>query len=198
MPDEQLAAWANGADALYGADSGAQRLIGLGFSPVVVGDFDSFDPATAPPGTRLVHDPDPDRTDCDKLLALVRSDGHEAVTLACVEGDLLDHTLATLSSLARSGLDGRLALRSGLAWLVRPGPGVRVEEAFGARVSLIPLVRCIGVSLRGVVWGLEEAVIEPGGALSVSNEGTGTVEASLRTGAAYLFVCGPSWTRPTW
>jgi thiamine pyrophosphokinase len=162
-------------------------LISLGFSPIVVGDFDSFASLPASSHLRLVQSIDQSTTDCDKMLALMKSDGHLSVTLAATEGDLPDHVLATYSSAIACGLEVRFAFRRGIGYLVRDGASIATSP--GQRVSLIPLDACTGVGLRGVAWPLEEAEIEPGGALSVSNQATGDrVTARLRSGCALLFV----------
>lgn len=187
VDNELLRAWASSAEFVYAADSGADRLIALGFSPIVVGDFDSFSSLPQSSHLRLVQSIDQSTTDCDKLLALVKSDGHVSVTLAATEGDLPDHVLSTYSSAIACGLDVRFAFRRGIGMLVRDGASV--STAPGQRVSLIPLRPCTGIGLRGVAWPLEEADIEPGGAVSVSNEATGDqVTVSLRSGCALLFV----------
>ena len=95
-PDGQLQAWASSATVLYAADSAANRLIHFGFLPIVVGDLDSFDQSLRSDRLRIVEDSDPDRTDCDKLLALIESDGYQEATIIGLEGDLLDHVLSSL------------------------------------------------------------------------------------------------------
>jgi thiamine pyrophosphokinase len=185
--DDVLLAWAHSADVVYAADSGADRLIAHGVSPIVVGDFDSFDSLPRASHLRLVQSIDQDTTDCDKLLALVRSDGHSFVTLAGTEGDLPDHVVATYHSAIASRLDVRFAFRRGIGHIVRD----RVEVATrpGQRVSFVPLTPCEGVGLSGVAWPLENAEFEPGSGQSVSNEATGSpVVASVRAGSALLFV----------
>lgn len=198
MPPSQLQAWASSATALYAADSASDALIAAGFSPTIVGDLDSIDPSIDLSKHRVVKDIDPDRTDCDKLLATVTDDGHTEATIIGLEGDLFDHMLASLSSMAASRLNLRIALRRGFGHLLRAGDEKKVPDAFGRRVSLIPLVRSTGVELTGVLWELSDAIIEPGGFLSVSNEGTGEVLASLRTGVAILFIEGPEENNPSW
>lgn len=197
-PEPLLRRWVESADVVYAADSGANRLIRMGFQPVVVGDLDSFDPDLRGPETRVVHDPDPDRTDCDKLLRLAEKEGHSAVTLIDVEGDLLDHVLASLSSLAASGLVGRLALRRGIAWLLRKQWSQSVDLAPGHRVSLIPLRECRGVRLTGVEWEVHGLPMSPAGFLSVSNLSTGHVFASIEDGLAYLVVEFEPHQMPRW
>lgn len=201
--DEQLVAWARSAEVIYAADSAGSRLIRLGLEPIVVGDLDSFDFALERPGLRMVKDLDSNRTDCDKLLQLVETDGHISLTLAGLEGDLLDHVLSSLTSVARSKLQIRLVLRSGLGLLVKPGQDGRVTDAFGRRISMVPLSECHGATLSGVLWEFANEDMSPGGNfLSISNEGTGPVVARVASGTALLFVGnfpneGPSWPEAT-
>lgn len=190
--DASVALWAAAADVLYAADSAANRLVRLGFKPTVVGDLDSFDPDLKGLVARIVRDVDPDRTDCDKMVALIESEGHSHVTVLGLEGDRLDHMMASLGTLARSRLEVTLVLRGGLGHLVRPQSAVHVTEAFGRGVSFMPVTRCTGASLSGCLWEFEGAVLEIDGFVSVSNEGTGTVAASVETGCAVLFVSDPA------
>lgn len=192
IDDVRLAAWASTATHIYAADSGADRLISLGFSPTVVGDFDSFTSLSRASHLRLVQSLDQDTTDCDKLLALVAEDGHTGLTLTGTEGDLPDHVLATYSSAVASGLDVSFAFRRGVGALVRPGTPVSMDTLAGQRVSLVPLTPCYGTGLTGVAWPLDGAALEPGGLVSVSNEAVeGQVTAWLETGHALLFLETP-------
>lgn len=189
MGDARLRAWASSAEHIYAADSGADRLISLGFSPVVVGDFDSFESLPNASHLRLVQSIDQDTTDCDKLLALVAKDGFTSITMACTEGDLPDHVLATYSSCAACGLEVSFAFRRGVGALVRPGIPVSMDTRPQQRVSLVPICACYGVVLEGVAWPLDGGALEPGGLVSVSNEAAeDQVTASLETGYAVLFV----------
>ncbi|MCH7904933.1 MAG: hypothetical protein IH944_10245 [Armatimonadetes bacterium] len=192
VTDQRLRDWCASADVIYAADCGADRVIGFGFKPIVVGDFDSFTSLDSSHGLRLEKSTDQSTTDCDKLLDLVENDGHQAVTLAGSEGDLPDHVLATYSSAQKSHLQVRIAYRRGIGWLVRPGVKLDVSCRRGQRVSLIPLDVCIGVQLSGVEWPLTGVTLAPSGALSVSNCSVETViTASLDSGCALLFLETP-------
>lgn len=185
-----LRAWCDSADLVLAADGGADRVLAVGRRPHrVVGDLDSLSDRASDSGLDVLHDPDQDSTDCDKLLRLAQSCGASAVTLACVEGGYLDHLLAVLSSALRSPLDVRLALRTGVAWVLRAPAAVRAAALPGRRVSLMPLVRCTGVRLAGVRWPLEGAELDWTGLVSVSNRAEGTsVEVGLASGGALLFI----------
>src|SRR5687767_14285972 len=102
MPILLLKKWADSAQIVFAADAGLDRLLEIGIEPdVVVGDFDSVRGLDRFRNER-VHDANENSTDADKLLALAKGRGFASITLASVEGDQLDHMIATLHSAAKS------------------------------------------------------------------------------------------------
>ena len=190
-----LAAWARSATIVAAADSGADALLAAGVTAdLVVGDLDSL-AAKRNVFPDVREDPSQASTDCDKLLAVLAAQGHTAVTLIDVEGDLPDHALAILHSAAKSGLACRLIFKRGVGHVL-VGPVSRSFAAHG-RVSLLPLTLCTGVSLLGVRWPLQRAELDALGQTSISNEAAAPfIELSLQTGAALLFIESPN--APIW
>ncbi|MBI5706037.1 MAG: thiamine diphosphokinase [Armatimonadetes bacterium] len=195
MSTSLLKKWADGADELLAADAGADLLALIGVQPdLVIGDMDSAqNPATiaawaATGRTTLVQDDDQERTDCDKLLSAAEARGFDAITLAAVEGDRIDHLLSTLYSAAQSPLAVRVALRTGIGWVLKADDYVEVSTKPGRLVSLLPLSETEGVSLQGVEWPLKDVRLAPLGKRSISNRATSDhVSARVLEGAA-LFV----------
>lgn len=186
-----LRRWAVSAERVLAADAGADRLFDVGVvAHVVVGDMDSVSKKALDASPEAVPIADPNRTDCDKLLALATKEGHKRITLAGVEGDLPDHVLATLHSSARATLDVRLAYRRGMGWIVSPECPRKISDVpEGRRVSLLPLVSCTGANLSNVAWPIENAVLTATGMTSISNRALkGQLVATMREGAALLFV----------
>jgi len=196
MDAELLRAWATSAEYLVAADGAADILLELGVPPdIILGDMDSM--KRDPGGIEVVRDDDPNSTDCDKLLRWVRQHGHQNFTLTNIEGDLLDHMMATLSSCVALRRTMRIALRRGMGWVFNGPLQVNVDPL--ARVSLIPLTACSGVKLHGVQWRLDHADLEPGGRVSVSNKATdGFVQASVSRGTAFLFAEYSREEMPFW
>ena len=197
---EQLAKWAGSADVLMAADGGADLLLKAGFIPHrTVGDFDSVSDAALRAGGLLVRDPNPAKTDCDKLLDLAFAAGHAAITLICAEGDLPDHVLAILHSALRSPLRVRIAYRQGIGWLVGAGASLSIPSTAGSRLSLLPLTESRGVSLAGVQWPFESRDLSATGFASVSNVATSSeIAVSVEEGGALLFVGYPPEGMPFW
>jgi thiamine pyrophosphokinase len=206
LPREALRRWVDSADVVLAADAGADRLAQLGLLPhAVIGDMDSSDISEAlraewaARGVRMVVDEDEATTDCDKLLDFARTQGWNAVTLVSVEGDQFDHMLATLHSAARSPLKVRVALRTGVGWVLNAGDALRVATRPGRRVSLLPLTAIEGAALGGVSWPLQSARLDALGPTSVSNRAEGDdVTAEIREGSALLFVEFPPNEMPFW
>lgn len=179
-----LEAWLAWADRVIAADGGADLCRAAGREPdAIVGDLDSISDASG-----LRPDPDQDSSDADKLLARFAHEGHRSVTLIGVEGDRLDHVLATLLSVAR--VEGhpvcRLVLRSGTARIVAAGGDL--EQGASGRVSLIPLSPS-RVTLTGVRWPLRSAALEPRGRVSLSNEMVGDrLSLVVHEGLVALFL----------
>jgi len=200
MPVDLLSKWAASADLVFAADAGLDRLLAAGRSPdLAIGDFDSAQGLAGIDVHKLRHDSSQKSTDCDKLLALARDQDVARITLASVEGDQLDHMLATLHSAARSGLSVRFALRTGIGWLIRAGEEAIVRTEPRRRVSLLPLEEVSGANLAGVEWPLENADLHPQGASSISNRAQASyVAAEIGSGSAFLFVEFPETEVPVW
>jgi len=196
MAPELVLRWAEESDVVYAADSGGDRLIDQGLMPnKIVGDLDSaksidrLEKLAANRALDLVRDMSVDQTDCDKLLDLAYKEGHDEITLVSVEGDQLDHVLAVLQSAARSPLRVRIALRSGIGWVLSSSDEIDIPTRPGRRVSVVPLTPTEGVSLRGVHWPLERSTMNPLGLTSISNVAVEeTVHAHVQEGAVFLFV----------
>lgn len=195
-----LLEWANTADRIIAADAGADLLLEVHALPhEVIGDMDSisFKARSATPNQILMTDQE--TTDCDKLLQRAADEGHAALTLAGVEGDLPDHVLAILQSAARSPLDIRLAYRRGLGWIIKPDRPRKLATKPGRRLSLLGLECCEGVHLNGCTWPLDDANLGLQGATSISNRTEANeVTVTMNKGAALLFIEFPTDEMPVW
>lgn len=182
-----MSAWLRWADLVIAADGGADLCRAEGREPdVIVGDLDSIaDPSGLTP------DDDQDSSDADKLLARLTKEGVVAATLIGVEGDRLDHVLATLYSCARSSVaEIRIALRTGHARVLRGPSRGALEGVVGGRVSLIPLGPC-RLTATGLRWPLAGGWLDPLGEVSLSNRFTASrAEYEVHEGAVAVFLEG--------
>ena len=154
------------------ADSGLHLCERLQFAPdLVLGDFDSLGaaPADYPVMTVPV-----EKDDTDTLLAVrvALERGYRDIRIVGAFGGRLDHTIAnlqTLEFLYRAGAEGVLIGSEHYARM--QGPGTREYPAVpGFSFSVFSWTeRCGGVSLSGVYYPLENAVLTREFPLGVSN-----------------------------
>lgn len=182
-------------DLLIGADSGALRLIELGFKPdLAIGDFDSVTPdeleliRRTSRRTEIVDPMDKDYTDTELAFNRALELGPEEIVIAGALGTRFDHSLANvhlLASARRRGVravaaDGRNEIR-----LAAGGDRLTLRRTDRPTVSLLPLTPVVtGITLEGFRYPLKDARLEIGQSLGISNvleadEGVVTVAEGL-------------------
>lgn len=158
--------------ALVGADGGADTIDAAGLLPdAIIGDLDSLtNRAGWESRTRVIHIPEQITTDFQKALYSTEA----PVTLALgMTGKRLDHTLAALSAVLQYAPSRRLMLVDEVdVALAVTGP-IAFEAGKRERVSIHPLVPIRFRSSTGLFYPMDGLLLEPGGLIGTSNEGTG-------------------------
>ena len=180
-------------DLIIAADGGAYHCQALGLTPdVLIGDLDSITKEVRENlsrlGTQLILYPrDKDETDLELALRYAVDHNAEEILLLGILGGRLDQTLANLLLLSRPEWQpARLMVADGpdFALLIRPGSPLTLRAQTGDIVSLIPLTRTVtGVSTEGLRWSLQDATLEFGSTLGISNETTQEIaRVEIKTG----------------
>ncbi|MCB0825268.1 MAG: thiamine diphosphokinase [Armatimonadetes bacterium] len=178
---ERLAVWAEAADVLIGADSGADAVIQAGLEPVVIGDLDSTQ--LNHNGRRVIQIDDQDTTDLEKSLKWLNGQHENAeICVAGSEGNRLDHVLNSLSTLSRRGAPTWLLMESGVGLLA--GTVTKVWPTEGT-VSIIPFHQTV-ISASGLRWPLVRSELVLGGMTSISNEIIAPGEFTIHSGTALI------------
>jgi thiamine pyrophosphokinase len=158
--------------ALVGADGGADVIGDAGLLPAaIIGDLDSLaDRSEWEARTRVIHIPEQLTTDFQKSLYSTRA----PVTLALgMTGKRLDHTLAALSAVLEYAPTRKLLLVDEVdVALAVVGP-IAFEALARERVSIHPLLPIRFHHSKGLFYPMDGLVLEPGGLIGTSNEGTG-------------------------
>lgn len=157
---------------LIGADGGADTIAAAGLVPeAIIGDLDSItDRAGWEKRSRVIHIPEQITTDFQKCLYSTSA----PVTLALgMTGRRLDHTLAALSAVLQYAPSRRLLLVDEVdVALAATGP-IAFDAAPRERVSIHPLVPIRFIRSTGLFYPMDGLLLEPGGLIGTSNEGTG-------------------------
>jgi thiamine pyrophosphokinase len=180
------------------ADSGVAHARALGLTvDVVVGDFDSIEPAdldaAVSAGARIERHPtDKDATDLELALAAALAEGATSVTLLGAGGGRLDHFLANALLLAAPEWAGlRLQALVGEARVVVVHATAELRGAPGSLVTLLPTGGpALGVRTTGLRWRLDRETLAPGTTRGVSNEMAAPV-ATVALDAGVLLVIQP-------
>ena len=167
-------------DLVIAADGGARNAINIGMHPdVVIGDLDSISGPTkenlSAQGSQFITYPhDKNQTDLELALDYAIQVGVEEVMLIGLLGGRLDQTLANLLLLTKDAYSSMKLVVSAspdTAHLLRDTDKITIEASTGDIVSLIPLSPIVsGVTTHNLRWPLNEAKLEFGSTLSISNE----------------------------
>ncbi len=175
---DRLRPWVGSNDYLVGVNGGTRHCLKLGFTPdVIVGDLDSLGGESqvelkkrAVPihrfPARKAH------TDLDlAMLHVVEKEIREAVLLG-IWGGRLDQSIANLLLLARyrQQLDITVVTEEETAQILLSGNSLSVLDREGATASVLPLSAQVeGVTLTGMEYPLENAQLQFGTTLGISN-----------------------------
>ena len=168
------------------ADGGLRHTEKLGLTPdAVLGDFDSL--GFCPEGANVFP---VEKDDTDAMLAVrlgVERGCEEFLLYGSLDGPRLDHTVAnfqTLQFLADHGAAGYLIGNTTMVTVVKNG-----KITFPAGLSGTISVFCtgpdaVGVTEKGLFYGLENGTLSSGFPLGVSNHFTGeAAEISVKNGS---------------
>ena len=171
-------------DYIIAADSGYRHAMALGVEPrVLLGDFDSLD--TLPEGVETIRHPaKKNQTDSELAMNWAKEQGASHILLLGAIGTRMDHTLSNillLTQLLDRGVTGEIIDEHNHIWLTDGALTIGGEA--GQFLSLLPLETCEGVHIRNAAYPLENATLQVGHSLGVSNAITASpVEISLRKG----------------
>jgi len=172
-----VARLAASSDLVIAVDGGGAVCLEAEVIPdVVLGDFDSLSAeqleSLRSRGARVVEfSAKKDATDLELAIAEARAAGATQLVVTCATAGRLDHTLAVVGALARSTeLRPEIEEPQLSAWMLSAdGRNELRLGPLGATVSLVALLGSAVVSVSGVEWPLDRAVLPPSSGLGVSN-----------------------------
>lgn len=152
-------------DFVLAADGGADAALAAGITPnAVIGDLDSVSPLTRQHFSKVlfIHVERQDNTDLEKALDWLTEQGFEECVVAGAAGGRLDFTLGNFLAV-RPYLEKIKIHFQGTGWTLWPLlKAINLSARTGARMSLIPISACRGITLKGVKFPVENVDWQPG------------------------------------
>ncbi|MCQ2411070.1 MAG: thiamine diphosphokinase [Elusimicrobiaceae bacterium] len=192
LTSTELKPWIQQADFVLAADGGANRALQAGIRPhAVIGDLDSVSSRTRQklPAASWIFVDNQNNTDLEKSLTYLCTHGCKRCTLVGFSGGRMDFTLGNL--LALYPYAGKMDLCViGDGWKIYP---LRKRKTFtvrpGARISLLPLTPCRGVTLTGLEFPLTNTRLPLGTTRTLSNRAVKSrFTVRLQSGLLLVYV----------
>lgn len=170
-----------GFDRVIAVDRGLNAAWALGIVPdVIVGDFDSADPAALADFRRRehivweVHQPEKDDTDTELAIKRAAAMGAGYIVLLGATGGRLDHLLGNIHLLypcLQRGVEACILDPGNKLYLIDGERRFKRREVWGTYISFLPLTEEVkGITLRGFKYPLTDKDIAIGTSLCISNE----------------------------
>lgn len=189
-------------DTIICADGGTLHALTLGLNPhIIIGDLDSL-PADVQAemearGVEIQRHPvKKDQTDLELALSVAVERGAKEVLILTALGGRLDQHLANILLLTRPDWKSvRLRLAEGkeVGWLMRGPDQLKLNGQPGDILSILVLTQTVsGLDLVGVEWPLQQATVDLGSTLTISNTFIKPeVTVRLKTGIALVVQSPP-------
>ena len=173
-------------------DGGANIAANAGITPdIIIGDMDSVLSAVkkAFQSCRRLKSDYQDNSDFDKALNFVTAQKFKQITIVCATGNRLDFTLSNLYASFKYLKKTDIVFKSA-KWDIYPiNKTTKFAAKKGARVSLIPVTKCTGLSLSGLKYPLKNAALNPLETLTVSNAAIGKkIEVKIKKGNLLVYI----------
>lgn len=171
-----------------------------GFLPdIIVGDLDSLGPELRrefEKECRIVERPSQYATDFEKALDLAAEMGIVQIELVGLKGGRLDHAITNLSIICnyRQRFELQIHDDDGYGLLLHEQRrSIDLKTKVGSIVSLIPLARVTGITTSGLLYPLNEEMLEFGGRNGQSNQAIAeNLQISLKGGILLVIVLNQS------
>lgn len=180
------------SDYIIACDKGYEYALENGIKPdIFVGDFDSYKGDIQ--GDIPVLELPAEKDDTDTLAALryaVKA-GYKRIVIYCALGGRTDHMLANVQAAAFAAKNGAVVCVCGkeTRMIILSGGSIAVPPEKDCSLSVFSLTdKCEGVTISGVKYPLNDAVINNTFPIGVSNEWKTTAEISVKTGILAIVI----------
>jgi len=178
---------------IIAADKGYEYAKASGVVPhIFVGDFDSLNCNERVECSEVITlKPEKDMTDTHEAVKIAIARGADKIVILGALGGRIDHILANIQ-LLKYGIDNgvKIEIKDKLNSLILINSKLKINKKDGFNLSLIPMTKCEGVSIKGVYYPLNNRTMDLGDTLGISNEFIEeSAEINVKSGLMLVAVC---------
>jgi len=181
-------------DTIYAIDKGLEVCDELKI-PIskIIGDFDSVYSDILnkyPDEKKLRFSSDKDKSDTELAVDLALNSNFQEIIILNSSGARHDHFLFNVLILFKKPGVIKILSSDGVLWAMLPDSESFIELKPNTTFSLIPMSKCIGVSIIGCHYELKNETLELSSTLTLSNIANGKVKVSFKSGNLLFYAEG--------
>ncbi|WP_405292816.1 thiamine diphosphokinase [Algibacter sp. Ld11] len=153
----------------------------------ISGDFDSIE--NIPESIEVIHTPNQDFTDFDKVLQILYDKGFKTVHVYGASGKEQDHFLGNLHTALQWKTKLDLTFFDNHGYYFLADKMIKIENCMDKTVSLIPLPEATGITTVGLQYALDNETLAFGERIGTRNKAVkNTISVTFETGSLFLFI----------
>lgn len=153
----------------------------------ISGDFDSL--KSLPNDIKVIHTPDQDFTDFDKILQILYDKGYKNIDVYGASGEEQDHFLGNLHTAIQWKDRLKLCFFDDFGRYFLADPKVEIKDCNNHTVSLIPFPVVEGLTTKGLQYTLLKENLSFGERIGTRNKAIeNQVEISFESGNLFIFI----------
>ena len=153
----------------------------------ISGDFDSIE--TIPDAVEVIHTPNQDFTDFDKVLQILSDKGFKTVHVFGASGKEQDHFLGNLHTALQWKTKLDLTFFDNHGYYFLADKSSEIKNCLNKTVSLIPLPEATGIVTLGLQYALNNETLAFGDRIGTRNKAVeNNISITFKTGNLFLFI----------
>ncbi|WP_240475194.1 thiamine diphosphokinase [Neotamlana sedimentorum] len=175
-------------DVVCATDGGYKHLLAHKITPhFISGDFDSLN--NLPQDIEVIHTPDQDFTDFDKVLKILKERGFTHIDVYGASGQEQDHFLGNLSTAVQWNNDFNLMFFDNYGYYFLADKYKKINNCKNKIVSLVPVFEVDGVTTKGLMYPLNNESLIFGKRIGTRNIAIeDSVEIMHESGHLFVFI----------
>jgi len=153
----------------------------------ISGDFDSIE--TIPDAVEVIHTPNQDFTDFDKVLQILSDKGFKTVHVFGASGKEQDHFLGNLHTALQWKTKLDLTFFDNHGYYFLADKSSEIKNCLDKTISLIPLPEATGIVTLGLQYALNNETLAFGDRIGTRNKAVeNSISITFKTGNLFLFI----------